>query len=381
MGINRYVKTLILSLIILAFAFSNPLMATENPEDTEIPIEYIKGTVVEIIEEEHDRDLGAGNLIDYQKVKVQITSGQFKDRIVTVENYTTGNPAYDIWVKQGDKVLLVLEILAGDIFTSYIADFQRDTYIYLLTALFVLLIILIGHKQGLKAVITLGITLLLIGKFMLPLLFKGYSPVLLAIFTGVLVTAITVVAIGGFTKKSLAAVLGTSGGLVAAAGIAILVGILANLSGLSNEEAQMLMFIPQETQYDFRGLLFAGIIIGALGAVMDVSMSIASAMDEVQKVGSKMTFKKLFKSGMNVGKDIMGTMCNTLILAYTGTSIPLLLLFMAYQQPFIKIINLDFLATEMVRALSGSIGLILSIPITAVISAVLMAKHNTNTEE
>jgi uncharacterized membrane protein len=250
-----------------------------------------------------------------------------------------------------------------------------------LTALFVLLIILIGHKQGLKAVITLGITLLLIGKFMLPLLFKGYSPVLLAIFTGVLVTAITVVAIGGFTKKSLAAVLGTSGGLVAAAGIAILVGILANLSGLSNEEAQMLMFIPQETQYDFRGLLFAGIIIGALGAVMDVSMSIASAMDEVQKVGSKMTFKKLFKSGMNVGKDIMGTMCNTLILAYTGTSIPLLLLFMAYQQPFIKIINLDFLATEMVRALSGSIGLILSIPITAVISAVLMAKHNTNTEE
>ena len=336
MGINRYVKTLILSLIILAFAFafSNPLMATENPEDTEIPIEYIKGTVVEIIEEEHDRDLGAGNLIDYQKVKVQITSGQFKDRIVTVENYTTGNPAYDIWVKQGDKVLLVLEILAGDIFTSYIADFQRDTYIYLLTALFVLLIILIGHKQGLKAVITLGITLLLIGKFMLPLLFKGYSPVLLAIFTGVLVTAITVVAIGGFTKKSLAAVLGTSGGLVAA-GIAILVGILANLSGLSNEEAQMLMFIPQETQYDFRGLLFAG-IIGALGAVMDVSMSIASAMDEVQKVGSKMTFKKLFKSGMNVGKDIMGTMCNTLILAYTGTSIPLLLLFMAYQQPLSK---------------------------------------------
>lgn len=362
-------------------AFSAPLKATENLEETEIPTEYAKGKVIEIVEEEYGRDLGAGILIDYQKVKVQITSGQFKDRIVTIENYTSGNPAFDIWVKPGDKVLLLLEILAGDIFNNYIADFQRDNYIYLLTGFFVFLIIFIGRKQGFKTVITLGITLFLIGKLMIPLLFKGYSPVLLALFMGVLVTAVTLIIISGFTKKTLAAILGTAGGLLAAAVIAIGVGTMSHLSGLSEEEAQMLMFIPQEIQYNFQGLLFAGIIIGALGAVMDVCMSIASAMDEIQRVGSNMTFKSLFKSGMNVGKDIMGTMSNTLILAYTGTSLPLLLLFMAYQQPFIKIINLDFLATELVRALSGSIGLILSIPITALISALLMTKHNTNTGE
>lgn len=350
----------------------------ENAEDTEIPSEYVKGKVLEITEEEYGQDLGAGIKVDFQKVQVQITSGQFKDKIVTVENYTTGNPAYDIWVEPGDKVLLIIEILAGDIFNNYIADFQRDSYVYFLTGLFILLIILIGHKQGLKAVLTLGITLLLIGKFMLPLLFKGYSPVLLALLTGIIVTTITLITICGLTKKTLAAILGTSGGLIAAAIIAIIVGVMSNLNGLSNEEAQMLMYIPQEIQFDFRGLLFAGIIIGALGAVMDVSMSIASAMDEIQRVGSNMTVKSLFKSGMNVGKDIMGTMSNTLILAYTGTSLPLLLLFMAYEEPFIKIINLDFLATELVRALSGSIGLVLSIPITAILSALLMANNNTN---
>ena len=172
--------------------------------------------------------------------------------------------------------------------------------------------------------------------------------------------------------------MGTAGGLSAAAGIAIVVGILANLNGLSNEEAQMLLFMSQDIQYNFQGLLFAGIIIGALGAVMDVSMSIASAMDEIQRVGTNMTLKSLFESGMNVGKDVMGTMANTLILAYTGTSIPLLLVFMTYEQPFIKLINLDFLATELIRALSGSIGLVLAIPITAIVSALLLTKVNTN---
>jgi len=365
-----------ISIIIFSLFFLLPLTAqeTDSLETEDIPTEYAKGKVIEIVEEELGKDYGAGMKVDYQKVKVKITSGQFKDRIVTIENSTTGNPAYDIWVSPGDRVLLVLEVLAGDIFNNYIIDFERDNYIFLLMGLFIFLLIAIGQKQGLKAVFTLALMLLIIGKFMLPLLFKGYNPVGLALLTGIAVTTITILTIGGLTKKSVAAILGTSGGLVAAAGIAIIVGIMTNLRGLSGEEAQMLLYIPQQIEFDFRGLLFAGIIIGALGAVMDVSMSIASSMEEIQKVGGDLTIKSLIKSGMNVGKDIMGTMSNTLILAYTGTSIPLLLLFMAYEQPFIKLINMDFLATEFIRALSGSIGLILAIPITAVISGLLFAK-------
>lgn len=142
----------------------------------------------------------------------------------------------------------------------------------------------------------------------------------------------------------------------------------------------MLMFIPQQTGFDFRGLLFAGIIIGALGAVMDVSMSISSAMDEIKQVSPGLPRRALIQSGMNVGSDLMGTMSNTLILAYTSGSLPMLLLFFAYDTPLIKIVNLEFIATEIVRALAGSLGLIMAIPITAVAGGyILTGKEDKKT--
>ena len=141
-------------------------------------------------------------------------------------------------------------------------------------------------------------------------------------------------------------------------------------------EAMMLAYIPQEVNFDFRSLLFSGIILGSLGAVMDVGMSISSAIEEIYNANSNITRKDLFTSGMNVGKDIMGTMTNTLILAYTGSSIPILLLFMAYETSMIKILNLDIIATEVIRSLAGSIGLVLTIPLTAFIASVLIKKDN-----
>jgi len=368
-------KKIIIVVVILLLLVPNAVWA-ENEELSEepIPTQYAKGEVIEIIKQEFNKDYGAGMTSDYQEFKVKILSGPFKGKIINVENSTSGNQAYDVWVSEGDRVLLILEILANDIFNGYVVDFQRDNYIFFLIALFIVLLIVIGKMQGVKSVITLGLTIFIIGKIMLPLLFQGHNPVLLALVTGVFVTALTLLIIGGISKKTLSAILGTSGGLFAAAIIAIIIGKLANLRGLSGEEAQMLMYIPQNIKFDFRGLLFAGIIIGALGAVMDVSMSIASSMEEISNVGANLNLKSLIRSGMNIGKDIMGTMSNTLILAYTGTSIPLLLLFMAYQEPFVKLINMDFLATEIIRALSGSIGLILAIPITAVIAGFLMHK-------
>ncbi|MFZ5944561.1 MAG: YibE/F family protein [Bacillota bacterium] len=371
----------ILSLLLVTFLLLP--FAAQGDEglsaDESIPTEYAKAQVIETLELEFDKDYGAGMTVDYQKVLVKITSGQFEGKELTIENSTTGNPAYDIWVNEGDKILLIVEILADEIFNAYIVDFQRDTYIFILTALFLFLIVIIGKQQGLKAVLTLGLTVLIIGKIMLPLLFQGYNPVILALLTGISVTAITLAIIGGLTKKALAATIGTAGGLFTAALIAIAIGKVSNLKGLSGEEAQMLLYIPQGIQFDFRGLLFAGIIIGALGAVMDVSMSIASSMEEIKKVGTNLRLKELIMSGMNVGRDIMGTMSNTLILAYTGTSIPLLLLFMAYEQPFIKLINMDFLATEFIRALSGSIGLVAAIPITAVVAGFLFSQEKKRT--
>ncbi|OEH86894.1 hypothetical protein BHU72_01120 [Desulfuribacillus stibiiarsenatis] len=357
--------------LILTFLVLPTSVLGQTVENLEVPTEHVKGRVIKIIEEKRNFDYGGGMKADMQRFEVEILDGTYKGKIIESENMMFGNPAYDLWVKEGDRILMFLEEQDG-VMQAHMMDFIRDRYIYLLVAAFILLLILIGRMQGVKSVITLGLTVLIIGKVMLPLLFQGYSPVPLALITGLAVSTITFLIVCGFTKKTLAASLGTLGGLTTAALLSIFISSLANLKGLSGEEAQMLLYIPQEITFNFRGLLLAGIIIGALGAVMDVSISIASAMEEIHKKSMNLSFKELINSGMNVGKDIMGTMSNTLILAYTGASIPLFLLLMAYEQPFIKLMNMDFLATELVRALSGSIGLIFAIPITAIISGFLL---------
>ena len=281
-------------------------------------------------------------------------------------------------MEKGYEVLLYLEEDEGGALASaFIMEIARDKYLVYLVIAFVLVLVIVGGLKGLKTVITLTITGIAVVKILLPLLLKGYSPILLSIGVCALISLITLLIVSGFNKKTWAAIAGTTGGVLVAGLVAWTIGSMANLTGLGNEEAQMLMFIPLEVQFDFRGLLFSGIILGALGAVMDVSMSVASAMSEIREHNSGIRPIKMIKSGMNVGRDMMGTMSNTLILAYVGGSLHLMLLFLAYDVPFSEIINRDMIASEVVRALAGSIGLISAIPITALVMAGLVAvkKH------
>jgi uncharacterized membrane protein len=210
---------------------------------------------------------------------------------------------------------------------------------------------------------------------MLPLILKGFNPIGASSLSAAVITILTFAIVAGVNTKSLSAIFGTLCGVLSASLIAYVTGSLANLTGLSSDEATMLVYIPQNIEFDFMGLLFAGIIIGTLGAVMDVAMSISSAMYEMKSINPEMTTGKLVKSGFNIGRDIMGTMTNTLILAYTGSSIFLMLVFLAYETTVIRIINMDVIATEIIRAVSGSIGIILSIPATVLLSAFLLNKY------
>ena len=149
-------------------------------------------------------------------------------------------------------------------------------------------------------------------------------------------------------------------------------GDLAQLSGLATEEERMLMYVDN-INFDMRGLLFAGILIGAVGAIMDVTMSVASAISEVKRANPDMKTTELIAAGMSVGRDIMGTMANTLILAYTGGALPFMLLFMVYEMEPLRIVNWELIVTEIIRALVGSIALVISVPITAVIAGWLTA--------
>jgi uncharacterized membrane protein len=253
--------------------------------------------------------------------------------------------------------------------------------LYSLIGLFILLILIIGKGKGLRTIVTLAITVFVVIKVLIPLIINGFPPVITAVILCSGIVIICFLIISGWNLKTFAASLGTVTGILTAGALALTAGSLAHLTGLAQEETLMLMNIPNAVKFNFQGLLFAGIIIGAMGAVMDVGMSIASALNEIKQTSPEINFRQMIRSGMNVGRDVMGTMTNTLILAYTGGAINLLILFTAYKIPFSYMINGDYFASEMVRALSGSIGIVLTIPVTTLISAWLYTSKKINKEE
>lgn len=375
-------KIVLVVLAILLFSsFGLSVFAETEALHSDPVIEKAKVLEVNQLEEEVGFEFFEERLI----VKLEILSGDYKGMQIETIHGITGNRGYDIIVEPGNKVLVTVENNDGQI-EVHISEYLRDSYIKLVFGLFVALLIIVGGFKGLKTLFTLLLTVFLILKLLLPGLLAGYSPILLAILISIVITVVTILIVGGVNKKSYGAIIGVLGSVIVAGLIAYVVGTKARLTGLSSEESMMLMYIPQAVEFNYSGLLFAGIIMGALGAVMDVGMSISSAIDEVRKVNPLLTTKELIISGMNVGRDIMGTMANTLILAYTGSAIPLLLLFTAYNEPYSRIVNLDIIATEIIRAFAGSIGLVLCVPLTAVISGMLIGKSkakelNINSEE
>lgn len=311
-----------------------------------------------------------------QVVEIQLLSGEYKGQILTVENHLSNQAFYDIFLEKGDRITVAIGETTNDyeLPTIYVSGFERDRYELYLLIIFILLLIFIGGFKGIKAILSLGLSISIIIFFMLPFILKGYSPIFLSIVTAIIVTTLTLFIIAGINIKSISAIIGTASGVVFSGVIAYVIGSLSNLTGLSSHEANMLMYIPQGISFDYRGILFSGIIIGTLGAVMDIAMTIASSMHEIREVEPSISTKDLISAGINIGKDVMGTMTNTLILAYTGTSIPLMLIFIAYDFPLVEILNMDLIATEIIRSIAGSIGLVLAIPFTAMTCGFIISR-------
>jgi uncharacterized membrane protein len=365
-------RFLIIALACLALLAMPAPYAFADPEDVsgDPDFIYFRGVVLRVDEEESSPLDEVGYESQAFYVDVRVTNGSLKGQVLNVYHLTSGNQAYDIFLKPGDKVILqALEAEDGQLTDIYVTSFVRDIYLYVAAGLFVLLVLLLGGKSGLKSLLGLGLTAALIIWVCLPQLLQGRHPGLLAMVVSALSVVLTMFIVAGISRKTFAAILGTVGGVVVAGALAVLVGRISNLTGLSDHEAQMLVYIPQATDFNFQGLLFGGMVIGALGAVMDVGMSIASALFEMRHLRPDLSPWQLFRSGMNVGRDIMGTMTNTLILAYTGGSTSMLLLFLAYEMPIDQIMNMEMIAAELVRAISGSIGLVAAIPLTAAASA------------
>lgn len=328
-----------------------------------------RGTVVELLGEDTEDTLFSGGTLstELQRVRVRLDNGAYAGRVIDAR-YARSIGFSDKYLspalRLGDQVMLILGEEEG-VLMADVADVIRERHLLWLAIAFVAGLVLIGGAKGLKTVLTLGLTVLSVFYLLIPAILKGADPIVVTIGICIGVTMLTLVLVTGVGKKTLAAVIGTTVGVVSAGLIARAVGLAASLTGMGDEESQMLMYIPGDLRMDFQGLLFAGILLGALGAAMDVAVSMSSSMFELKEHNPGLPPRGLLKAGMNVGRDIMGTMANTLILAYTGGSLHLLLLMAAFDMPFLDMVNRDLLASEIVRALAGSIGLLLTIPATA----------------
>ncbi len=325
--------------------------------------------------------------ISKQIVTVKITTGEFKGKEKLTDNMLTGNPAYEVFLKEGDRVLLALEskspkpqnINEVDVF---ITDVKRAGTLYLYSFIFIAFLILIGRKKGLLSLLSIIITVLLIFLIFVPLVLFNISPIFAALIISILSTAATMYLVAGYNSKSHAAVLGTILSLIFASLLSILSIKMAHLTGFMGEES--IFLYTQRPDLSFTGILAASMIIAALGALMDVAISISSTINEIHITDKNLTIMELFKSGMNVGRDIIGTMSNTLILVYLGSAMPLVLLSSNIDAG--KFFNLNQVAGEILSALVGSISLLACVPLTAIMASYLVKRRkvkeeNTKTEE
>lgn len=345
------------------------------------PIEesFVVGKVKSVSQAKLDQLLldKTGMVSNRQAVEVEIKEGPLAGQTFTVMNEITDNPSFNISVRPGQEVILSV-VQGGGQREVNIADYYRAPVIIGLGVVFLAAFLFFGGKQGFKSLAGLIATVALIAFVLLPLSLSGMNPLLVAVFISLAAAACSMFFVAGFTRKAYAAVIGTVGGVIIAGIAAQLVITFAPLTGLSSEEAQILRgsVLKQEPVF-YSGLLAAGMLIGALGVIMDVAISIASTVTEVSRTAANPSFKLFYNAGMNVGRDIMGTMTNTLVLAYAGGALPLLLL--ARQMDSTKLINLDLFATEIASALSGSLGLVFTIPLTALVSAYLIGQAGNAT--
>lgn len=338
--------------------------------------EYLHARVIEVIKDQMDEE----NYMRYQTVIVELREPDLRDQL-EVNNTINLTSIYQIVVHPGDDVIVVARKENGQLVEGRLYSYGRDKYLLYLLGLFVLVILLIGRKNGFYSIISLAITICLILFMFFPLILRSVNPVIVVTLVSILATLITLTTIGGYNKKTYAAIIGTIGGVITAGLLTFWFGALTHIQGISDDHAELLSYLPEGCKLNFRDLLYAAIIIGALGAIMDVSMSIASSMDELQKTYPRITLRELFQGGMNIGKDIMGTMSNTLILAYAGNCITMILFFIVYQKPFTQFMNSDQVAGEVLRALCGSIGLVLCIPITCMAYISLCGQNHVYTRE
>ena len=302
-----------------------------------------------------------------QTVELKLLSGDHKGK--TIEATSSQSYLFGAKCKKGMKVIAIVNESNGE-FVASVYSVNRGPMVWLMAAIFVAIVIAVGGS-----ILSLVFTMLCIFFIFLPMIYKGISPILAAVLVVAFTTIVTMCMVDGITKKSVAAMLGTVIGVVFSGAFALIFGQVTSITGYNVSDIENLVYVGEMTDIKIGELLFAGILIASLGAVMDVGMSIASTLNELKEQNPQMMTKELFQSGMNVGRDMMGTMTNTLILAFTGGSINTLVFIFAYNYEYQQVINMYSVGIEIMQGLSSSLGVIMAVPVTSWIAAFLYSKN------
>ncbi len=359
---KRHIIILLITAVFAIFLYRYNQIERIGLYDTEGKT-FEKARVVEILQ---DNETESGNQIGNQVVSLELLSGDYRGN--TVEAVSSSSYLYGAHCEPGMRVIAEVNESDDSLYVT-VYSYDRTWMLYAIVLLFLITLCVIGGKQGFHSAVALVFTFVCIVFLFLPMIYRGISPIFAAIVVAVLTTFVTMYLIGGISSKSVTSMIGTVAGVGISGILAVLFGRLTQISGYNVAEIEQLEYVGQMTDVKIGELLYAGILISTLGAVMDVAMSVASTINEIHYRNPDLSRKELFTSGIRVGKDMMGTMSNTLILAFTGSSINTLVFMYVYNYTAVQITNMYSIGIEVIQGIASTMGVILTVPLVSAICA------------
>jgi len=317
-------------------------------------------------------------LLDYQLLEIEITKGSAKGDVVLVENLESSvilGPVPYQEFKSGDKLRIgAVETLSGEVIYNIDGQVKRQGLLQLLF-IFIFVVLIVGRIWGVLSIVGLVVSFLVIFRLIIPMIIRGQDPFLAASLGSLIIIPATFYISHGFNKKTHVGVVSTLFSLMITGFLAVYFVDAVHLTGFASEEAGFLQ-VQRQGSIDLKNLLLAGIIIGTLGILDDVTVGQASTVEQLKKANPKLAPKQMFIQAMQVGQDHISSMVNTLVLVYSGSALPLILMFYDSQKTFVDIVEFELIAEEIVRMLVGSIGLVLAAPMATAIAAFWFAKSD-----
>lgn len=379
LNMMRSALVLLLCGLIFFAAYQEALKTPSTPRSAvQSGVIYEKAKVIAITGGAYQGDQDMEDVpVGKQELTAELISGDYKGQRFSLTNNLSY--LYGTVLKEGDTITVAFSLTDGKVENVVLQDYDRTVPLAVIVLLFLLVTILVGGKVGAKSLLGLGLTILCVFVILIPLLLDGWPTLPTVLALCAFVTVITFVVLGGVNRKTVCAILGTIMGVALAMAFGKFACWLLRIDGykmyvaVPTVEPLLQLRQTQDPAHALRlaDLLVGGILLAALGAVNDVAMSISSAMNELIAVNPSLTRRQLFKSGMNIGRDMVGTMTNTLILALVGGSFAMIIYYTSMEPSWVQLMSTTFLSVEMVQALASSIGVILAVPFSVVIGMLL----------